>query len=218
MTESPSALYVGIDVSKASLDVGISSSKTGWSVANTPSGIGDLIAQLKPLKPTLIVVEATGGYEALVVAEVYAAKLPIARVNPGRVPVRCQVAWTTGENGSIGCTGLGAFCGDDPSRCRAITFGGCPTISRFGCTATPNSGNSHGEQNCLGTAAAHVRDHVQKHLRGSKPRSRILSVRFKTRSNIIRIGKPRPRPCELTPVWDASPRLPWSRVYPSWVN
>jgi len=85
MSETVSSMYVGIDVSKEHLD--ISSGGTGniWGAANSPSGWSELIEQLKPLNPALIVLESTGGYEAQVLAELYHAGLPVARVNPGRV-------------------------------------------------------------------------------------------------------------------------------------
>jgi transposase len=85
MSETLSPVYVGIDVSKEQLD--ISSGGTGkiWGAANSSAGWTELIEQLKPLNPALIVLESTGGYEAQVLAELYHAGLPVARVNPGRV-------------------------------------------------------------------------------------------------------------------------------------
>jgi transposase len=76
-------VFVGIDVSKAKLD--ISGGRQTWQVSNDPAGICKLLLRLKELAPTLIVLESTGGYERLVLGEVYATGLPVARVNPGRV-------------------------------------------------------------------------------------------------------------------------------------
>lgn len=77
--------YVGIDVSKERLDVATHPSPQSWSVANDPKGIAQLVEQLTALQPSLIVVEATGGLEMPLVAELYATHLPIALVNPRRV-------------------------------------------------------------------------------------------------------------------------------------
>ncbi len=85
MAESVTPTYVGIDVAKAQFDVLTNAPSPGWTAPNDAAGIAHLIVQLQALHPTLIVVEATGGYEAQLVAEVYAAGLPIARVNPSRV-------------------------------------------------------------------------------------------------------------------------------------
>jgi len=75
-------LFVGIDVSKAHLDIAIRPSAAAFRVENTPTGLAELVARLKPLAPTLIVLEATGGYELPAVAACQAAGLPVAAVNP----------------------------------------------------------------------------------------------------------------------------------------
>jgi transposase len=54
-------------------------------VANTAAGIGDLVAALAPLAPTLVVVEATGNYHRPLLAALLAAEVPVAVVNPAQV-------------------------------------------------------------------------------------------------------------------------------------
>jgi transposase len=78
-------VYVGIDVSKAKLDVAVEPQERFWQADNNRAGIASLIKRLGRLKPTLIVAEATGGYEANLVEALCSANLPVARVNPGRV-------------------------------------------------------------------------------------------------------------------------------------
>jgi len=77
--------YVGIDVSKASLEVAVRPEGESWSAANTPQGITRVIQRLVQLHPALVVVESTGGLERPLVAELCFAHLPVALVNPGRV-------------------------------------------------------------------------------------------------------------------------------------
>jgi len=84
MTSKPE-VFVGIDVSKHRLDIAVRPSGETWSVANAPEAFGPLLKRLKALHPTLIVLEATGGLEAAVVAELAHAQLPVAVVNPKRV-------------------------------------------------------------------------------------------------------------------------------------
>ena len=79
---SPTPLFVGIDVSKAHLDVAIRPTGASFRAENTPAGLAELTARLKPLAPTLIVLEATGGYELPAVAACQAAGLAVAAVNP----------------------------------------------------------------------------------------------------------------------------------------
>ena len=78
-------MFIGIDVSKAALDVAAHPSHDTWQESNTAGGIDALVDRLQALTPELIVVEATGGYENAVVAAVGAAGLPIVVVNPRQV-------------------------------------------------------------------------------------------------------------------------------------
>ena len=78
-------IFVGIDVCKRHLEMRVHGREHGWQFPNDAEGVCQLLTKLRGLRPTLIVVEATGGYETLAVAEVCAAGLPIAVVNPTRV-------------------------------------------------------------------------------------------------------------------------------------
>ena len=81
----PTPLYVGIDVAKAHLDVAEGSTGAIWRVANDEVGIAEALRRLEVLAPALVVLEATGGYEAPVAAALGAAGLPVAVVNPRQV-------------------------------------------------------------------------------------------------------------------------------------
>ena len=76
--------YVGIDVSKAKLDLAVLEG-CEWQVDNTPDGIAQLVKEMVELQPELIVVEATGGYQRAVVDALFHAGLCVAMVNPTRV-------------------------------------------------------------------------------------------------------------------------------------
>jgi len=80
------ALYIGIDVSKDRLDVAAtSSSVAAFQVPRNHDGLDDLVERLKPLGAERIAVEATGGFETVVVAALAAAALPVVVVNPAQV-------------------------------------------------------------------------------------------------------------------------------------
>ena len=85
MTDNKVEYFVGIDVSKAILDVAIWESEVYWQFGNEAEGWQELIKRLKILSPKLVVIEASGGLEQPVVAELYADGLPVAVVNPTRV-------------------------------------------------------------------------------------------------------------------------------------
>ena len=61
-------VVVGVDVAKARLDVAVRPSGETGSVENNEGGVTALVARLRPLGPTLIVCEATGGFERAAIA------------------------------------------------------------------------------------------------------------------------------------------------------
>lgn len=74
--------FIGVDVCKKTLDVfGLCGNKV-VSVANTLKGVKDLLDRLDKLRPVMLVVEGTGGYERRLVYGALDAKLPVARINP----------------------------------------------------------------------------------------------------------------------------------------
>jgi len=85
MAGSAESTFVGIDVGKADLYVAVYGDDRVWQVRNDGEGIGRLLTLLQPLSPELIVLEATGGLELAVVAEMACRGLPVAVVNPKRV-------------------------------------------------------------------------------------------------------------------------------------
>ena len=82
---STGPVVVGIDVAKATLDVWVEPDGTHWSVANDEAGIGELVAHLQRRAVTLVVLEATGGYEHDAAAALGLALIPTAVVNPRQV-------------------------------------------------------------------------------------------------------------------------------------
>lgn len=77
-------IFVGIDVSKAPLDVAQRPAGR-FIVQNTEAGFTQLIAQLAANPPTLIVLEATGGVELPLTGALAAAGLPVVVVNPRQI-------------------------------------------------------------------------------------------------------------------------------------
>jgi len=78
-------LYCGIDISKDTLDLAFNAEANVKSFANQDEGIKQLIEQLQQRPVALIVVEATGGYEARLVIELALARLPVVVINPRQV-------------------------------------------------------------------------------------------------------------------------------------
>lgn len=80
-----SPVFIGIDVARDKLDLARSDSRQVLTVANDDRGIAQVVELLRPLRPALIVVEATGGIERRLVDALLDAALPVAVVNPGNV-------------------------------------------------------------------------------------------------------------------------------------
>jgi hypothetical protein len=76
--------FVGIDVSKETLDVHLRPDNRDLQYPNNDDGISALLGCLEKLTPTLVVIEATGGYENAVVAALSVAQIPLSLVNPKR--------------------------------------------------------------------------------------------------------------------------------------
>lgn len=85
MTHPSIPLFVGIDVAKAHLDVFISGDARSTTFDNDDDGIAKLARSLASRAPTLIVMEATGGYQRRLLAELLDRGLPAVAVNPRQV-------------------------------------------------------------------------------------------------------------------------------------
>jgi transposase len=85
MEDDVKDLFVGIDVSKARLDIGFFPSEAGFSLPNDEAGVGKIVETLAKRSPTLVVLEATGHFHAAIVAALMEANIPVAVVNPRQV-------------------------------------------------------------------------------------------------------------------------------------
>jgi transposase len=82
---STTPISVGIDIAKASLEVAVRPSGETWSASMDEPDLLRLVTRLQTVAPTLIVLEATGGYEIPVVSALAAVGLPVVVVNPRQV-------------------------------------------------------------------------------------------------------------------------------------
>jgi len=75
-------IFVGIDVSKETLDIAVRPTGEQWQVANAKADFPALVTRLQALAPTLIVLESTGGWERPAAHALLYAGLPTSVVNP----------------------------------------------------------------------------------------------------------------------------------------
>jgi transposase len=78
-------VFVGVDVSKDSLDVAIGAEKDIITFANDQKGVDALVKKLSRIDAQLTVFESTGGYELLAASSLSGAGLPVVIVNPRQV-------------------------------------------------------------------------------------------------------------------------------------
>lgn len=78
-------IAVGIDVSKDRLDVAVYPGGEAFAVERNGAGLEELVVRLRQLTPTIVAIEATGGFETVAAGAVCGAGLPVAIVNPAQV-------------------------------------------------------------------------------------------------------------------------------------
>jgi transposase len=106
--------HAGIDVSKASLDVVVSTAHgvvARWKTTNDEAGVEQCVTQLRACQPTpvLIVLEATGGLETLIAYRLQTAGLPVAVVNPRQVRAFAQATGVLAKTDALDASVLAEF-------------------------------------------------------------------------------------------------------------
>ena len=112
---SPSRVFVGVDVSKDTLDVHAlvpdapKDASCAFSVPNSAAGVDALRQKLKPHHVQLLVVESTGGYERRVAIELLTEGVAVAVVNPTRVRRFAEAMGTLAKTDRIDARVLAEF-------------------------------------------------------------------------------------------------------------
>ena len=114
------ATIIGIDVSKAFLDLWVLPQGKAWRVEYTEAGLIELVQELTELQPVRIIVEATGGLETRPGVGVGGRR--VARGGGQSPPGAgvCPRYGTPGQDRPAGCSGTG------PVRRRAAAAGTSP--------------------------------------------------------------------------------------------
>jgi transposase len=130
--------FVGLDIAKDRIDVSVRPSAEQWQAEQTDAGRGQLVARLGALRPTLVVVESTGGYETAVVTALAVAQVPVAVVNPRQVRDFAKAIGRLAKTDALDAAVLALFA----ERVR-------PECGRWRMTPTRSSSpSSHGAASC----------------------------------------------------------------------
>lgn len=109
MSESIVEKFVGIDVSKGTLDVHIAPSGKTLQVTHDDSGMSQILESLKEACPALIVMEATGGLEVRLASELASAGLSVAVINPRQARDFAKATGQLAKTDQVDAAVLAAF-------------------------------------------------------------------------------------------------------------
>jgi transposase len=109
MNETIVEKFVGIDVSKSTLDVCIEPEVLTLHVDYDDTGINEIVVRLKEVNPTLIVVEATGGLEVRIATELASLGLPVAVINPRQARDFAKATGQLAKTDQVDAAVLAAF-------------------------------------------------------------------------------------------------------------
>lgn len=102
-------IFVGVDISKERLDVFVRPAAAGFSVRRDSAGVAALCERLAALRPTLVVMEATGGFETIVAAGLAAAGLPLAVVNPRQIRAFAEALGLKAKTDALDAAAIARF-------------------------------------------------------------------------------------------------------------
>jgi transposase len=109
MSEITVEKFVGIDVSKGTLDLCIEPAGEALHVDYDDKGISQVVKRLVEVSPTLIVMEATGGLEMRLAGELSAKSLPVAIINPRQARDFAKATGQLAKTDSVDAAILAAF-------------------------------------------------------------------------------------------------------------
>ena len=159
--------FVGIDVSKAELVITVRTSRpplTRWTTPNTAAGLEALVTRLRAEPPTLIVLEATGGYEREPAAALAAARLPAVVVNPRQVRAFAKATGQLAKTDRIDADVLALFAERVRPAWRPLDDEATTDLAAVLLRRRQLSDMLTAEKNRLGLARRPVRASLKKHI------------------------------------------------------
>lgn len=161
-------VFVGIDVSKARLDVGFAPKSEVLSVDNADEGIATIVEHLAELDVALVVLEATGGFEAPVVAALSAAGIPVVLINPRQVRDFARATGRLAKTDAIDAQILAEFAMAVRPKIRALPDEATSELKALSARRRQLTEMIVAEKNRLCSASKSVRPHIEAHIRWLK--------------------------------------------------
>jgi transposase len=161
---SPQPCFVGIDVAQATLDIAVRPTAETWQVSNDEPGITTLVSQLQSLAPTLIVLEATGGYQGPVTAALATTGLPVVVVNPRQVRAFAQAVGILAKTDRIDARVIAHFAEAVRPRPRPLPDAETQELRALVLRRRQVLAMLTAERNRLGMAPARIQRAIQQHI------------------------------------------------------
>lgn len=165
MTAPSPSVWVGLDVAKAHIDVAVLPTSTRLRVPNDEGGHATLVATLTAAAPTLIVLEATGGYETAVATAVALASLPVAVVNPRQVRDFARALGYLAKTDAIDAVVLARFAERVQPTPRPLADADSADLAALVARRRQVSDMLVAERNRLPLARVSVRKRIREHVR-----------------------------------------------------
>ena len=158
------ARFVGIDVSKAQLDVAVRPTGKRWTLPYDQTGIEGLIPQIVDLEPALVLLEATGGLELPLVAALAAAALPVVVVNPRQVRDFAKATGTLAKTDTLDAGVLAHFADAVRPEVRPLKDAETQVLNSLTARRRQVMSMLVSEKNRLGTAIGAVSPRIEAHI------------------------------------------------------
>ena len=156
--------FVGIDVSKAQLDVAVRPTGKRWVLPYDETGIEGLIPQIVDLEPALVLLEATGGLELPLVAALAAAALPVVVVNPRQVRDFAKATGTLAKTDTLDAGVLAHFADAVRPEVRPLKDAETQVLNSLTARRHQVMTMLVSEKNRLGTAIGAVSPRIEAHI------------------------------------------------------
>ena len=156
--------FVGIDVSKAQLDVAVRPTGKRWTLPYDQTGIEGLIPQIVDLEPALVLLEATGGLELPLVAALAAAALPVVVVNPRQVRDFAKATGTLAKTDTLDAGVLAHFADAVRPEVRPLKDSETQVLNSLTARRHQVMTMLVSEKNRLGTAIGTVSPRIEAHI------------------------------------------------------
>jgi len=158
--------FVGIDISKDKFDYFIRPSGDAGSLSYAPSDVAKFLARLSSLQVALVVMEATGGYEKQLAAQLSVAGLLVAIVNPRQVRDFAKSAGQLAKNDALDASITAHFAEAIRPKVRPLPDADTQALQELVTRREQLIQIRTAESNRLGVAATpKVKKSIQRHLK-----------------------------------------------------